>query len=262
MTAHDDLDLELAAFLREGPDELPFESFDAVRDRMEQTRQRVVIGPWRAPTMNRFVTFGLAAVAVVAVLLIGSQLFRSPTLSIGSETTPTPEPSPTATSRPTPSPVAPPPLTQSFTSAVHGILISYPEGWSTHAATKPWTRSTFPLSFPMAQVDWLYDTDLTSDLFLDMASQPIGNAAPGEWIAAQMASGEGCGMSNTDPITLDGASGLIGTGHCDIAVVTTAGRGYWIQLYTSGDLPLDAYDRAWFEEVLATVQLRPKDAVD
>ena len=51
---------------------------------------------------------------------------------------------------------------------------------------------------------------------------------------------------------------------CDFAVVTTAGRGYWIQLYTSGDDPaaVAPYDRAWFEEVLATVQLHPEDAVD
>ena len=64
MTAHHDLDRELTAFLHEGPTELPDESLDAVFDRTEQTRQRVVIGPWRLPDMNRFVTYGLGAVAV------------------------------------------------------------------------------------------------------------------------------------------------------------------------------------------------------
>lgn len=49
-----------------------------------------------------------------------------------------------------------------------------------------------------------------------------------------------------------------------MAVVTTAGRGYWIQLHTSDDDPaaVAPYDRAWFEEVLATVQLDPQNAVD
>ena len=77
-----------------------------------------------------------------------------------------------------------------------------------------------------------------------------------------MASDEGC--TSTEPTTVDGASGLIGTRECNIAVVTTAGRGYWIQLFTSGDDPVAVapYDRAWFEELLATVQLRPEDAVD
>jgi len=95
MTAHHDLDRELNAFLREGPIELPNESFDVVRDRTEQTRQRVVIGPWRLPEMNKMLAVGLGAVAVVAVLLVGSQLFNS---NFGSGPTPTPEP--TATPEP------------------------------------------------------------------------------------------------------------------------------------------------------------------
>ena len=78
MTTHHDLDRELNAFLREGPTELPDESLDAVFDRTEQTRQRVVLGPWRLPEMNKILTFGLGAAAVVVVLLVGSQLFGSP----------------------------------------------------------------------------------------------------------------------------------------------------------------------------------------
>ena len=76
-----------------------------------------------------------------------------------------------------------------------------------------------------------------------------------------MASGEGC--TTTEPVTVDGATGLIGADDCNVAVVTTAGRGYWIQLFTSADDPsaVAPYDRAWFEEVLATVQLHPEDAL-
>ena len=60
------------------------------------------------------------------------------------------------------------------------------------------------------------------------------------------------------------ASGRIGRDGCAVAVVTTAGRGYWIQLYTGGDgpFPSNVYDQAWFEEVLATMQLHPEDAGD
>jgi hypothetical protein len=49
-----------------------------------------------------------------------------------------------------------------------------------------------------------------------------------------------------------------------VAAVTTAGRGYLIHLFSSPDDPaaVAPYDRAWFEEVLATVQLTPEDAVD
>jgi hypothetical protein len=94
MTAHQDLDRQLSDFLREGPTELPVQSFDAVRDRTEQTRQRVIIGPWRLPEMNKIVTIGLGAAAVVVLVLLGAQLFGSLTGRIGSQATPTPEPSP------------------------------------------------------------------------------------------------------------------------------------------------------------------------
>ena len=49
-----------------------------------------------------------------------------------------------------------------------------------------------------------------------------------------------------------------------MALVSAGGRGYMIDLYTSGDEAwLDSvYDRAWFMDVLAKVDLRPEDAVD
>jgi hypothetical protein len=207
--------------------------------------------------MNNIVTInrGPVAAAVLAVLLgacagPGSQPSASP------EPTATPE----ATGRPTQSATSAPPLTESFTSTLHGISVSYPEGWTAQAATEPWTDSTFPLSFGVPQVDFLYDPTLTSDLFLAIASQPIGDSTPEDWVDEQMASDEGCGTA-TEPIAVDTASGLIGGDGCNVAVVTTAGRGYWIQLYTGGEAP-GPYDLAWFEEVLASVQLHPEDAVD
>ena len=88
MTAPHDLDRELTAFLRDGPTELPDPSFDAVRDRMETTRQRVVLGPWRFPDMHisARLAIGLAAVAVLAVvginvLTVNRGLVAGPTAS-------------------------------------------------------------------------------------------------------------------------------------------------------------------------------------
>jgi len=202
--------------------------------------------------MNKLVTYGLGAAAVVVLIFAGSQLFGS---SGGTGT----EPTPTATQG-----ASAPPLTQSFTSTLHGISMSYPEGWTAQAATEPWTQSTFPLNIEQPYIDVLYHQTLGGDLFLTMGSQPIGDSTPDEWLAAQMATpDQGCGTA-TEPITVDGASGLIGAEACDVAVVTTAGRGYWIELYTGGDDPAAtaAYDKAWFEEVLATVQLHPEAAVE
>jgi hypothetical protein len=260
MTPRRDPDRLIHTFLMEGQTELPDQVYDAVRDQIEETRQRTAIGPWRTSDVNNFLKIGLAAAAVVVIAIIAINLLPgSP--APGGEPSASPSVSPSA-SGPTPSLTSAPPLTQSFTSTLHGISLSYPEGWTAQAATGPWTDSTFPLEFGAPHADFLYDPILTSDLFLTIASQPIGDSTPEAWVAEQMASGEGCAA--TEPITVDGATGLIGANGCDVAVVTTAGRGYWIQLYTSGDNPLTVapYDRAWFEEVLATVQLHPEDAVD
>ena len=83
MTAHHDLDRQLNAFLLDGPTSLPDSSFDAVRDRTEQTRQRVVLGPWRVPTLNKLVPVGLGAAALVVALLLGSQFIGSPSSIVG-----------------------------------------------------------------------------------------------------------------------------------------------------------------------------------
>jgi hypothetical protein len=97
MTATKDPDRQIHAFLLEGEEELHDQVYDAVRAAIEQKRQRVAIGPWRTPIMNKIVGFGLAAAAVVAVLLIGSQLIGSPAGGLGAGPVPTatPEPSPT-----------------------------------------------------------------------------------------------------------------------------------------------------------------------
>jgi hypothetical protein len=96
MTASRDPDRLIHAFLHEGDEELQDQVYDAVRAAIEQKRQRVVFGPWRTPTMNKFVTIGLGAAAVVVLLLVGVQLFGSPSGNTGGpapEPTLTPEPS-------------------------------------------------------------------------------------------------------------------------------------------------------------------------
>jgi hypothetical protein len=261
MTASRDPDRLIHAFLNEGLDELPDPVYDAVRDRIEQTRQRAFIGPWRTSDMNRYLKIGLAAAAVVVVAVVGFNLLPG-SLPPGGEPSATPEP--TATVEPSPSPPAsPPPLTQTFTSQMHGISLSYPEGWTAQAATEPWTDCLYCSAVHSAPyVDVLYHPVHDDGLFLRIASQPIGESAPEDWVAAQMASDERC--TTTEPIIVDGATGLSGGDTCLVAVVTTAGRGYHIDLWMSpDDLDIVAqYDRAWFEEVLATVQLHPGDAVD
>ena len=83
MTTSRDPDRLIRAFLREGEDELQDQVYDAVRAEIEQRRQRTFIGPWRTRTMNKIVTIGLGAAAVVLALVVGIQLFGSPTGGFG-----------------------------------------------------------------------------------------------------------------------------------------------------------------------------------
>lgn len=217
--------------------------------------------------MNRFMTFGLGAAAVVVIgLFLGYQLLGDPTNTGGSrEATPTQEPTPTATAtrEPTPSPAAAPPLTESFTSTQHGISMSYPEGWTARPATEPWTDRPGVPQFLHPGFDVLKDPVRDGELFLWITSRPIGDSPPEDWLGEILA---GWGCTTTEPIAVDGVTGLIGAQGChELAAVTTAGRGYEIGLYTpnTGEgRAYPSYDRAWFEQVLATVQLRPNDAVD
>jgi hypothetical protein len=270
MTAPHDLDRLLDAFLADGPGELPDPSFDAVRDRTESTRQRVVIGPWRVPDMNKFLALGAGIAAVVVVLAVGSRLLPAPAGSLaGAASRPSPTAAPSLTRSPTPSPstspapATPPPLNQTFTSAVHGISMSYPETWDVRAATEPWIvrPGVRPPQFLDPGIDML-SARYIDELFMAIYSQPLGDSTPEEWFAAQIADNR---CSTTEPISVDGTTGRIGA-DCRFAFVTTAGRGYVIQLYRGGDDfsqdPSAPYDRAWFEQVLATVQLHPEDAVD
>ena len=202
--------------------------------------------------MNSYAKVAIAAVVVMAIGAVGLTVLRPGTApGVGGQaTSPSPEPSPSSSNSP------PPPLTQSFTSMLHGISVSYPEGWSTQAATVPWTGE-FP-NFGDPPADFLYDPTLEDHLFLTIASQPIDPSTPEEWVAAKLE------CAATEPMDVDGATGQIGADECNMAAVTIDGRGYFFQLYASGDEAwlASAYDRAWFDEVLGTVQLQPQDAVD
>ena len=98
--------------------------------------------------MNKLVPVGLGAAALVVALLLGSRFIGSPSSNVGG---PASEPPASAAHSEAPasaaaSPISPPPLTQTFTSQVHGISVSYPEGWTARAATEPWTGTGGPAS--------------------------------------------------------------------------------------------------------------------
>jgi hypothetical protein len=101
MNAPRDPDCLIHAFLMEGQTELADQVYDAVRASIDRTHQRVVIGPWRLPAMNKVIPIGLGAAAVIAVAVVGAQLL-SPSGLGGVGAAPTPSVSPTPSPSPTP----------------------------------------------------------------------------------------------------------------------------------------------------------------
>ena len=75
MNTRRDPDRLIHAFLMEGATELADEVYVTVRDRIEHTRQRAVIGSWREPDVNRYLKIALAVAAVVVVAVVGFRQF-------------------------------------------------------------------------------------------------------------------------------------------------------------------------------------------
>jgi hypothetical protein len=95
MNSRRDPDRMIHAFLLEGAEQLDDQVYDAVRASIERRRQRVVIGPWRMPIMNKLVPIGLGAAALVVAVVIGIQLLGPPAPGgVGGAPSATPSPTP------------------------------------------------------------------------------------------------------------------------------------------------------------------------
>lgn len=101
MTAQRNPDQLIRAFLEEGPVEMPDRAFDAARGDIHRTRQRVVLGPWREPSMSTITRLALAAVVVVAIG-VGWVNFGPGLPGFGGDPTPVPTLVPTPSPAPTP----------------------------------------------------------------------------------------------------------------------------------------------------------------
>ena len=162
-----DPDRLVRAFLDEGTTQLPDRAFDEIRVAIEDTRQRVVIGPWREPRMSNLMRL-VAAAAVVAVVVAGIALL--PKFGGVGNASPSPSDSPTAaptatgaelpTASPNPTPAggeqATGSCTLTVTSPQHGgITLSPPYVMQmepdTHAVLGP--AETLPAA-PYAHLDF------------------------------------------------------------------------------------------------------------
>lgn len=266
MNANDSLERRIVDFYEsEAPPRAPDWVLRSALETIDTKRQRRVLMrvPWRFPNMNTFAKVAIAAVVVIAVGALGLSILRPPSASnVGGQPTLSPSVSPTPSSSPAASTAFAAPLSETFTSDRHGFSISYPSGWDTQPATVPAT-SGFP-GFGSPEGDFMFDPVLRSDLFVLVTSRPLAGqdgAAWGEEMLSAFAADDDCGLP-IEPATIDGGPGLM---CADSKAATWRGdRGYVVILYTSGDDPaaVAPYDQAYFNDILATLQLQPEDAVD
>jgi hypothetical protein len=203
--------------------------------------------------MNIYAKLAIAAVVVLAVGAVGLSILQpGPGPSVGGPGS-SPSSVPSATPSPSPTPrFTAAPLNATFTSAAHGLSISYPASWTTRPATDP--ESTAEPMFLTPAGDFLFDPGLRDHLFIALASAPLEGQEGEAWARAELEADDDCSTVTPETITVDGAPGLL----CGAFALSWAGdRGYSIRLHTSGDEAWldDTYDRAWFDDLLATVRL-------
>ena len=253
MSSNRDLESRIADFYaQEGLLRAPDRVLSSALTTIESTRQRRVFGrlfgraSWRFPDVSNYFKVAVAAVVVIAALGVGYALYSGR------------PPAPGATIGPSPSPVgsalpAGEPLTETFTSALHGMSVDYPAGSIVEPGLGPWTTSLPGADDPPSRDTIWIDQD--ENLFVGLASQPLAGRSSDEWIAEIAADpewGDTCDTADTQTVTVDGASGVVALCPERVlnALVTDDERGYFIIYYGSDD-------RARFDEILSTVQLEP-----
>ena len=270
MTANNDLQRRLTRYYEtEPPMRAPDWVLQSALSTIETTPQRR--GPTvlrRYPTLSNYTKLAAAAVAVIAVG--GLALWQlAPGGSGGTATpgpsqaaTPTLAPSPTTGPTAEPTTYVPGALTQTFTSDIHGVSLSYPDGWAAKAATEPWTEGS-PPNWTDPTGDKVHDDAALGDhLFLTVVSRPLDGASLDDWFTDFFAD-QGCTLRAGG--TINGADRVL-LGDCvsDVALASSGGRGYVFELRASDDdVELRTLDTAaLLDDILATVQLHPEDAVD
>jgi hypothetical protein len=271
MSASRDPETVLAAWLDEGPTDLPDATRRAILAALPTTQQarRGPFAPWRLFDMNPTARIvGAAAVLVVAVL--GAAYLFSPRSNVGGPL-PTPSATPTAQASPSPEPtVNLLDLTtwQAFSSTVHGYDAKFPVGWTVTKATSPATLADIANLVPGVYDRFRNPGASPTDIVAITTALPPGMTED-QWIAAYRAPvvaqfGEACFpvRSAWEAVTVNGHPGGLYAG-CSYVESTTfvAGRAY---IFTV-ELPLGSQvtdeTKQLLRAFLSTVVIHPGAAV-
>ena len=153
MNAPRNLDRLIRTYLIEdqatGHPEVPDRVYSAIRLRIDQTRQRAVIGSRGVPDMNRFVAIGLGAAAVIVILLVGAQLVGQPNVVAPPVESATPEPTTIPSAAPS-VPESPPEVGVTYDGPI-------PVGWTQESAGAVPSPDDEKLVFEVSQNELVMD---------------------------------------------------------------------------------------------------------
>ena len=286
MSTQHDPDRLIRAFLDEGQTVLPERTYDAVRGRIERTRQRVAIGPWRERTMTTIARIAVAAAAVLVLAVGASQLIPRDGGSGGAP----PSPSPTLSASPSGSAAAPQPTTMTVDSPFPvRVTVQLGDDWSLWgdegAAGKGWyKRSPDPpgMGFTFWTVENVFATPCGPTGGMDPA---IGSGV--DDLADALVAQPGTVVDADRPVVVDGYTGRfldytadLTLGNCDSGHLnrwTTVSDGtsrqaldgehdqVWILDVDGQRIVIDAFDfvttsdadRAELAAVIDTVRIDP-----
>ena len=260
----------VAAWLEEGPNELPESTRRAIAVDVRTTHQsrRSVRAPRWFPRLDRLSLVAVAAVAVMA-LAVGGLVVR-PFASGGSNVgglppapsaSPAPSPSDAPSAAPIPTTLVIPAMSDLYTSRRFGYSVLHPADWSVVQATQAWSPPDWKAdASPGDPFDYISDGGELPVLRAASAPLPDGLANVNDWIDEYLTFGDpNCvpPRERSELISIDGAPGRLWDA-CDTveATIVLEGRVYMFTLFvdqvTNG--------RELFDALAATIDLRPEDA--
>ena len=250
MTAPRDPDRLIEAFLGTGPTELPDRAYDAVRDHIEHTRQRVVIGPWREPTMSNLARVAIAAAVILAVGFGASRLLPGTPGVVGG---PSAMPSPSASTAPSlaaASPTAVTPFTLTIDAPfaarldfqatsdfkLWGDIGESGKGWYKHSADPP---------NGVGVTVWKVDNARVGTCGYSDMDPPLGPSV--DDLADALIRQPHTVLHEDSPVTLDGYSGRYLDYTADLSNCTKLNR--WTVLNGLREALDGEHDRVWILDV-------------
>jgi hypothetical protein len=273
MTTPRDFDRIAAAWLADGPIELPARVLDAAVDEIHLTRQRHAMRlPWRFPKMTAPVRLA-ALVAVLALLAIGALALGVGGSAPAPTVAPTTAPASAGAVAPTIlTTVGVPVLDTAFASPRNGYAMKVQPGAVVTPATKAWA----PGSSPPRWGDTALDQIVVGDIRFVGTDQPKPSTqTTDEWLQAYCQAGGGAGESDCanvpaawEKIKVAGADAYISTDGIPAApdTISPGGKLYEAIVMTptrAWVFKMDgALDRSVFDAFLKTVELRSVNAVD